>query len=259
MEHKTLISVIIPVYNGEKYLAQCIENTLCQTYKQLEIIVIDDGSTDKSAQIAAQYPVKIISQKNSGLAASRNTGIDNATGDYIHFLDVDDWLNLQYYEKMLEAVQLTKAEMAVGGVINEIRQKRTQIFDYQIVVSTIDDKLALTNVGKYGYAWRYLFDINFLKNNNLRFEEGRLIEDLAFSLQAVYFANKIVSVPNAVYVYKLRENSIMSNRNKAFKQKRHEDWKHAKEVRRQFAEEHHFQIPDVATKGLGAKIIKWFA
>ncbi|MDR0546300.1 MAG: glycosyltransferase [Dysgonamonadaceae bacterium] len=256
-----IISVIIPCFNGEKYIAQCIENVLDQTYKQLEIIVINDGSTDKSTEIAEKYSdkIKIVHQKNSGLAASRNVGIDTASGDYIHFLDVDDWLNLQYYEEMMKAVSLTNAEIAVGGVINEIRQKRTQIYENQNIAMTIDDKLTLTNVGKYGYAWRYLFKTNFLKENNLRFEEGRLIEDLAFSLQAVYFANKIVSVPNAVYTYKYRENSIMSNRDKDFKRKRHEDWKHAKEVRQQFAEAHHFTIPDVPTEGFGAKIVKWFA
>jgi glycosyltransferase involved in cell wall biosynthesis len=255
------ISVIIPCYNGEKYIEQCLENVLCQTYKELEIVVINDGSKDNSLQIIEKYSdrTKIINQENRGLSAARNAGINCATGDYIHFLDVDDLLNLQYYEKMAEAIALTDAEIAVGGVINEGRTKRTIVYDYQNVATIIEDKLTMTKVGQYGYVWRYLFNLNFLKINNLCFEEGRFIEDLAFSLQAVYFAKKIVSVPQAIYTYKLRENSIMGNRDAAFKRKRHEDWLHAKEFRQNFANKHNFSIPDIATKGFGALIVKYFS
>jgi len=259
MENSNLISVIVPVYNGEKYIGQCLENLLCQTYKNLEIIVINDGSTDNSAQIAANYPVKIINQKNAGLSAARNAGIDCATGEYIHFFDVDDLINLEFYEKMIEAIAQTNADIACGGVFNELASHRTEFFTNRLLLTTVEDKIAVTKVGRYGYVWRYLFKKSFLEEISLKFEVGVLVEDLYFSLTAVYFAKKVVTVPDAVYYYKKRENSIMTTKQLAHRKKRHEGWKKAKEFRQKFANEHNFQIPGIATKGFGAFIVKYFA
>lgn len=259
MEDSKLISVIIPVYNGEKYLAQCIENMLCQTYTKLEIIVIDDGSKDNSAKIAEQYPVKLFRQENKGLSAARNMGVSLTSGDYIHFMDVDDLLNLEYYEKMMEALLQADADMACGGMINEIKPHRSTLYDYRFLLMTTDDKLSSTKVGKYGYVWRYVFKKSLLTEHHLQFEEGRLIEDLAFSLAAVYFAKKIVTVPGAVYFYKLRVNSITQNENSAFIKRRHDDLKHAREVRQQFATEHHFEIPGATKNGFIPLLAKWIA
>ena len=123
-----LVSVIVPVYNGEKYVATCLENLLNQTYNNLEIIVVDDGSMDKSAELAACYPVRIISHEhNKGLSAARNTGIDNATGDFIHFMDVDDLLNTDFYKKMVEAIVVTDADIACSSVINRKSTLRPKI------------------------------------------------------------------------------------------------------------------------------------
>ena len=210
------ISVIIPVYNGEKYLAQCLDNMLCQTYKDLEIIVINDGSTDKSSEIAEKYPVKIIHhEKNSGLSVARNTGIDNATGDYIHFMDVDDWISLDFYEKISSVSLLTDADMVLSEFFHERLPDISQLFNDKIVVSNIEDKLLLTKVRRHGYCWRYLFKLNFLKANGLRFDANqRFMEDTLFSLQAVFLANKIATAPKAVYYYKYREQSIINSKNK---------------------------------------------
>jgi glycosyltransferase involved in cell wall biosynthesis len=259
MESKKLISVIIPVYNGEKYLAQCIENILCQTFKNLEIIVVNDGSTDNTAKIAEKYPVRIIHQENRGLSAARNTGMDSATGEYIHFMDVDDWINLDYYSYMMDAILLTDADMACGGMVNEIKPHRTLLYSERLLLSIIDDKLSITNVGRRGYVWRYLFKKSFLDEKKLRFEVGRLVEDLPFSLQAVYFAEKIVTVPNAIYYYKKRENSIMMTKHPVARKKRHEGWIKTKEFRQQFAIEHNIRIPGVRSGKFSRYIDKWFA
>ena len=105
MSISTLISVIVPAYNAEQYIAQCIDNLLCQTYKNLEIIVVDDGSTDNTSRVLQQYPkVKYIYQPNSGVSVARNAGIEAASGEFIHFMDADDLLNLEFYEKMYEAI-----------------------------------------------------------------------------------------------------------------------------------------------------------
>jgi glycosyltransferase involved in cell wall biosynthesis len=259
MENENLISVIVPVYNGEKYVAQCLEMLLCQTYKRLEIIVVNDGSTDRSANVAGQYPVKIISQKNKGLSAARNAGLDAASGEYIHFMDVDDLINLDYYRNMIDALLLTGADVACGGMVDEIKPRRTLLYPNRLLLSIIEDKLLTTNVGRRGYVWRYLFKNSFLNEKNLRFEVGVLVEDLPFSLQAVYFANKIVTVPNAIYYYKKRENSIMSTTNSLARKKRHEGWVRVKEFRLQFSEEHNIKIPGVRSGRFSRYIDKWFA
>ncbi len=225
------ISVIIPVYNGEKWVTQCIENVLCQSYKDLEVIVVDDGSTDATAEIASRYPVKLIRQANKGLSGARNTGIDASTGDYIHFMDVDDCINLHYYERMAEAAE--DADIVCGGVVNMNHSYKTILFPDRLLLTTPEDKFYVTNVGYNAYVWRYIIKRSFLVEHKLRFEEGRLFEDVLFSLDAFIKANRIVTVPCAVYYYMKREGSIMnSNGDKA--RYRKEQSKKAKAYRRDF-------------------------
>ncbi len=246
MEKTPLISVIIPVYNGENYIRACIENMLNQTYKNLEIIVVNDGSHDLSGSIAEEYPVKVIHfQQNRGLSAARNTGIDTAQGEYIHFMDVDDAVNPQYYEEMAKAVVETNADMACGGMWNERYSYKSQHFKKVKTYTSLHGKMKVTYVGKWGYVWRYLFKVDFLKRNNLRFEVGRFIEDLIFSFHAVYYAETLVVVPNTTYYYYNRVNSISTIRDAAHRQKFRTDWTHARSYICQFAEEHNFKIPGI--------------
>ena len=254
------VSVIIPVYNGEKYISQCLENMLCQTHKDLEIIVINDGSTDKSSEIAEKYPVKIIHfDKNRGLSAARNAGIEVALGEYLHFMDVDDVINATFYENLAIAAEQTNADIACGGMVNERKPHRNIIFSEQQELVSIEAKLKVTNVGRWGYAVRYLFKTDFLKAHNLYFEEGRLIEDLPFSLSAVYFANKLVTVPDAIYTYIFCENSIMTKKDRAHRRKRHQDLRYVKEFRHNFARKYGFKIPGVPTGGIFSLFfVKWF-
>ncbi len=243
-----LITVVIPVYNGEKFIKTCLENVLGQSYKNLEIIVVNDGSTDKSAEIAALYPVKTVThEKNSGLSAARNTGIANATGDYIHFMDVDDLLNTDFYNAMAKAIVETSSDIACSGVIHEQARYKTQLFGKQRVYTSTKDKLTATYVGKWGYVWRYLYRLDFIRQNNLRFEVGRFVEDLSFSLPSLYFAKKIVVVPGAEYLYKYVETSIINKPDKAHQARVKEDARHAKSVILDFAKQHNFKIPGLNT------------
>ncbi len=244
-----LISVIIPVYNREKHLKKCLDIITNQTYKNLEVIVVNDGSSDSSMDIARKFSVKIIEhQKNRGLAAARNTGIDNAKGKYIHFMDDDDEINANFYENLLKASEETNADMTASGVIHQKAKGKTQIFKTQREYISLKDKLTATYVGKSGYVWRYLFRLDFLKKNNLRFEEGKVIEDLPFSFQAVFYTNKLVTVPNAEYLYVYMPDSIMNTKNEEARKKRRRDKKYAKEFVLNFAKEHgNFKIPGVNT------------
>lgn len=246
MNNSKLISVIIPVFNGEKYVASCLDNMMNQTYKNLEIIVVDDGSVDDSAKIAHKYPVKLISHdKNRGLSAARNTGIDAASGDYIHFMDVDDAINNDYYKNMIDAIVSENADIACGGMVNEKYKYKTQRFKTKKVYSSTEAKMKATYVGKWGYVWRYLFKLDFLRTQNLRFEEGRFIEDLIFSIQAVFYSNKLVVVPGTEYYYYHRENSILTNKDKTHREKRRADKKHAKSEVLRFANSKNIKLPGV--------------
>ncbi|MDR2815892.1 MAG: glycosyltransferase [Proteiniphilum sp.] len=246
MKLTTLISVIIPVYNGEQYIEHCLNNVMNQTYKNLEIIVVNDGSIDKSAGIAGKFPVTLIShEQNRGLSAARNNGIDAAKGEYIHFMDVDDSINPDFYKNLIEAAAETGADIACSGLVNERKKYETQLFKKRKLYASAHERLKITYVGRRGYCVRYLFRVNFLKKHDLRFEEGRYIEDLLFSFRAVYYAGKMVVVPGTEYYYHNRKNSILTNNDKAHKEKVHQDWLHAGSAMLAFAKEHNFKIPGV--------------
>jgi len=233
MNSKTIkISVIIPVLNGERWIVQCLENVLHQTYKDLEIIVVNDGSTDRTAEIVSRYPtVRLLSQPNRGLSVSRNEGVRVATGEYIHFLDVDDWINLDFYALMADAIALTDADMAFGGFVHEAFPHLTRLYTERWLVSAPEDKFVITNAAMDGYSCRYIFRKTLLDRSNLRFEEGRYIEDLPFTVQALADAAGIVTVPGAIYYYKKRNGSITRSRNPEMKRKRREDMAHAVAIR----------------------------
>lgn len=246
MMKKAAISVIVPCYKGEKYIAGCLENLLRQSYKNLEIIVVIDGDIDKSAEIAAGYPVKlIVLKKNRGLSAARNIGMANATGEYIHFMDVDDSINNDFYMNLEEAISATGADVACSGIINMRKAYKCQIFTRQNVYSTTKDKMKVTWVGKWGYVWRYLFRRSMLTENGLQFEEGRLIEDMPFSFKALYYADKIVTVPHTAYTYICNENSILTTRDIEWKKRCRKDLCHSKELIANFAKEHNFSVPGI--------------
>lgn len=260
MNEEPLVSVIIPVYNGEQYVKSCLEMMINQSYKNLEIIVVDDGSIDNSATMTQGYAVTLIRhEQNRGLSAARNTGIDAAQGKYIHFMDVDDEINPDYYKALVEAITETGSDIACGGMVNEKKSYKTRLYKKRETLISTQDKLEATYVGKWGYVWRYLFRLEFLKQHNLRFEEGRFIEDLMFSLPAVYYADKLVVVPGAEYVYYQRENSIMTRKDREHRKKRSEDHSHAKAYRTAFAQKHNIKIPGLDTGRIGyvlRKILK---
>jgi glycosyltransferase involved in cell wall biosynthesis len=258
MNSNPLVSVIIPVYNGEQYVKPCLDMMMSQSYKNLEIIVVNDGSADNSAVMTEGYQVKLINhEKNRGLSAARNTGIDAANGEFIHFMDVDDEINSDYYKALVEAITETGADVACSGMVNIARPQKAQRFKKRLVYTLAYDRLEATYVGKIGYVWRYLFNLDFLKANNLRFQEGRLMEDLMFSLPALYFANSLVVVPGAEYIYCHQPNSIMTTKDPEHAKKRRVDRQHAKDMMRKFAKDHQVEIPGVTTGKLRYIIKKW--
>ena len=135
MNKNPLVSIIIPVYNCERFLEQCLESVLGQTHKALEIILIDDGSRDGSASLCDMYlnrdqRIKVIHKKNQGAAAARKSGIEVATGRFVMFVDADDWLDDDYVEKLLLGVQKKGTDIVIGLMIGFDDEKITEYHHY---------------------------------------------------------------------------------------------------------------------------------
>lgn len=243
MHTKRLISVIIPTYNASLYVSQCLETVLAQSYTNLEVIVVDDGSEDDTVQLVKRYPVKLIQQENQGAAAARNAGIIAATGEYIHFMDVDDLINLEFYERMLEAIVSVNADMACCGYVHERLPAFTRIVTEKFLYINIDDKMRFANVFHQGNVWKYLYRLAFLKRNNILFDvQLRNAHDKVFALQAVYYSNKIISVPGAVYHYKERSNSLVTSLSREKRRIRNRSIKAANEFCKKFARENRINV-----------------
>ncbi len=261
MQKLPLISVVVPAFNAGAYLVQCIENIQYQTYKNIEIIVVDDGSTDDTAEIAKMYSVKLISQKNQGVSSARNTGLKAATGEFTHFMDPDDLINLDFFEKMVSSALDCDADMAFCGIINE-REQLTRFNHHKFLAVNIDEKMALTRVAIHGYVFMYLFKTSFLINEKLLFDENaHIAEDTIFSLQAVLLANRIIAAPGAVYHYKLRNGSALALMNKRNRKQQDEFMRPLRSFKEEFEKKFGITLPRNYTRQiyyrfLGVRIIK---
>ena len=203
------ISVIIPVYNAHDYLARCLDSVCNQTLKDIEIIAVDDCSTDDSLEIlneyAAKYPqLKVIThKKNGGESRARNTGLDNANGEYLAFVDNDDMLDLDFYEKLYNKAKQENADIAKGEV-RIIEYDKTESF------GQLNKKIREHN-NKFYFAyhwWTGIYKTAVIKENNIRLPEGYpLGGDILFLDEVVIKANKIALVDDAFYHYYRREDS----------------------------------------------------
>lgn len=204
------VSVIIPVYNTEKYLKRCLDSVCDQTLSDIEIICINDASTDKSLEILQEYSakderIKIIDFKeNKGAAVARNTGIDAADGEYIGFVDSDDYIDLDFYEKLYDKAKETNAD-AVKGKMRCINSDKETGYDKN-------------NLIKKNFAYFYdsfttaIYNKFFIKNNNILFPENvNYFEDPYFSILAGLKYKKVSVVDSANYYYVNRLNSLVNS------------------------------------------------
>lgn len=215
-----LISVIVAIYNIEKYLVRCIDSILEQTYRELEILLIDDGSTDASGSICDAYAekdsrIRAIHRKNGGLSAARNTGIELASGNYITFVDGDDWLEPEMYENLIEAMTTNNAQLAAcryhrvfPDLIRDGSTGKTTVFKepYSMLLQQLkeDEAYMIQHA-----AWNKLYHRSLLEE--LRFPEGKWFEDIVFSAKVLSKVTRGVYVDIASYNYVCaREGSIMN-------------------------------------------------
>ena len=210
------ISVIIPIYNAEKYLKQTLNYIRFQTYRNLEIICVLDCPTDNSSVIVDETAKEddrikpIRHHKNSGPAAARNTGVENAGGEYIHFMDADDLICPDFYEIMIYAAAQNEADVAACSVFFEKKPLNSIWFKKNEVLSTVADKINKSAVTIQGWVWRYLIRRSFWNTHNLSFPDLAIMEDKPVTIPMVYYANKLVLCPSAVYFYKHRGDSILN-------------------------------------------------
>jgi len=221
------ISIIIPVYNCERYIAQALDCLRYQTFKNLEVIIVLDGCTDGTESIVKTYKgkldLKIIKlDENHGLSVARNAACKKVTGDFIHFMDADDIVSVNFYQEMISAATHADADIAMSSFANERMPKDSVIYDAPLVLCEKQDMLDYTQCDRHGFSPRFLIRRQFWKKNNFAFpEDMRSIEDLALMIKVIYAAERLVLTPLAVYFYKFRANSIITSQNpESIKQKR---------------------------------------
>lgn len=214
---KALVSIIIPVYNVEKYLTQCLESVCGQTYENLEIIVVDDESPDHSGEIAEKFAkkdnrVRVEHIKNRGAAGARNVGLELCTGEYILFVDSDDWVELNMVEELLSAIEKTDdSDIALCEYWDECKEQSSchRFMDCSGKQTPEEFAAGMIKHWEYIITWNKLFRRSVLEG--VRFVEGRCIDDEFFTYKAVIKSQKTVLVNECLYHYRMRQSSAMRN------------------------------------------------
>lgn len=212
-----LVSVIVPVYNSENYLKRCVESILRQTYTDLQIILVDDGSSDRSLSICNEFAMKdervlVVNQSNQGVSSARNRGLTETRGDYILFVDSDDYLIEDCVEKLVDAVVDGEDAVIICGYL--IRDENSNIVESgeQPSNKTTDDIYdffynILVSRNILGSVWRTLFPVNIIKKYNIAFPKCALAEDQIFILNTVTKTENIKFIKDNLYVYYLNSKS----------------------------------------------------
>lgn len=224
MENQALISVIIPVYNVEEYLRECVDSVINQIYKNTEIILVDDGSTDSSGEICDEYVerderVSVIHQKNGGLSAARNTGLANAGGKYIYFLDSDDYIAPNALDALYGIAEKDNSEVVFFDAVSfadtsdfTVNQNYVRKNAYKTDTGYNIFK-ALSRNNDFHSAVPLLFiDRAFLLNSDLKFIPHILHEDMVFTYQALCKASAVSQCREALYYRRYRKDSIMTSK-----------------------------------------------
>ena len=219
---ESLISVIVPVYNVEKYLHRCVQSVLEQTYRNLEIILVDDGSTDESGHICdilanTDKRITVVHQKNAGLSAARNKGIEISHGEYIAFVDSDDYIDTKMYERMLTKMQLCNADMVICGYSKWLEEQNR-------VVETEVNFEECTRQGKELFTLLFREELSVLMPvawnklykralwDKLCYPVGKYHEDEYMIHHLLNRCKTVAMVPEKLYIYSVRTGSIMASR-----------------------------------------------
>ena len=217
MAHK--VSIIVPIYNVAAYIERCLDSISRQIFKDIEVLFIDDCGKDESIQILNNYlsnnlffDYKVIRhEKNGGLSAARNTGLKNATGEYVYFLDSDDEITPDCISSLISPLSISDYDMVVGGY-REYFEKTKKTENHTLICGEITDVMkSYANAEWYVMAWNKLCKREFLLINNLFFKEGLLHEDVLWTFLVANKVKSIYLVDTITYVYYIRSGSIMTS------------------------------------------------
>ncbi len=212
-----LISIIVPVYNVQNELRRCIDSLISQTYRELEIILVDDGSTDASGEIADEYQkmdhrISVIHKQNGGLSDARNCGIDSCKGEYLYFVDSDDYICSETIELLYRNLKENEADMAIASAIigSEAQYKWEQLENNAVVCSgeKILELQDRDNSLDLSVAWNKLYKRHLFET--VRYPLGKRNEDEFVTYKIFYLSTKCVYVHAKTYYYFQREDSIMN-------------------------------------------------
>ncbi len=215
--NNTLISLIVPVYKVEEFLDDCVQSLIKQTYTNLEIILVDDGSPDKSPQMCDEWAckdsrIRVIHKKNGGLSSARNAGMNVANGEYVCFVDSDDELPYNAIEFFVSPLKNKCVDLVVGKYkfVGRKRDLPLSLGDDTLLEN--DQVLSSYAMGKWDVtACNKMYRLDFLKLNDLKFKEGLIHEDILWSFQVACLAHSLYVVNKETYIYKIRDNSIVTS------------------------------------------------
>jgi glycosyltransferase involved in cell wall biosynthesis len=218
----TKVSIIVPIYNAEKHLRECLDSLINQTLKEIQIILINDGSTDDSKKIILEYVerdsrIVFIDSANEGVSAARNQGIEKSSGRYLGFVDADDYIVPGMYERLFEIAQEDKSSVVICNATNAEEKgesgKRLELEDETFLIG--DKVPVLLNFLRFKYDsanWNKLYSSEIIKQYNLKFDSRLAIwEDLLFNLKFIGYADKITTVSEALYYYREHDTSVIAN------------------------------------------------
>ncbi len=250
-KEKPKVSVIVPVYNSEKFIEKCLTSIMVQTLKELEIVVVNDGSTDSSLVILNSMAqkdsrIKIVSQENQKQGAARNAGTKIAEGEYIGFVDSDDWVDSDYFEKLYNAAQRYDSDIALATNVrigNGKTKKRLQINEEKFVTN-LQNKFDICNLPQNPCPTNKIYRREFLDKFNISWPEGCYCEDKIFVTKCIYYANGVVTVPDVNYYYFRNPNSTVNSKIKKHKKQFIHDKNFARREVLDFLKDNNAQLRD---------------
>lgn len=243
-------SIIIPVYNVEKYIKKCLDSVFNQSFKDYEVIVVNDGTKDNSMDIVKEYDVKIINQKNQGLSVARNTGVSKAKGEYLLFLDSDDYIEKDLLKELNKS--LKNNPDLVRFQVREVYEDSSDIKDYpEQEFNNLNGVEAFNIISKYHFvetASTYVYKRDYFLKEQFSFKKGTFHEDYGLIPLVIMKASIVNSINYIGYNYLQRENSIMSSRNYEKIKKKVDD----------FYNHYRYLIEEIDKTNLDSKVFKSF-
>lgn len=257
---KPLISVIVPVYNAQKYLPMCLNSILAQTFKDFEVICVDDGSTDNSLTVLQEYAakdkrIKVIHQENQGVSVARNYGMQKATGNYIYFMDSDDFICSQWFERAVEIINAYHPDCLMCDY-REVTNYEVPLCDFEkTVAQKLENPLAIfmqKHSSIYPNLWTKIYKAETIGKQ--RFDENMIYsEDLWFNLEFLAKAQTFYHLPQKMYAYVKRIDSITAS--KFTERKAHSFLQCCANIQKKFGKTPHFKTMRNNISNLNLKFV----